>query len=449
MQEYALKRQLDAAKDQPGSAQPIPGGKAVPGMSNQAMLAFLSAMPKKRVPEEEGIRERLSEKFGVDFSGLKITRDFALGDIQERAYTRGNEIHLAPDVDTGSAEGQQILMHEAAHVIQQGTRSLSGGMLHDSALEAQANDIASGAGHIDVSNFSMPAAEGAPVQGFFGFFRRLRAEREKKRAERERERAENTAKANSYLPQMFSSDDKEFTALMVKSLEEHGFTDSATLNRELQAERFKAAANRITGGQTGTFRKPEWDEKRETSFSDLNRELEGGLPTESLGSQGDIRVYGVSQEELNGLYGLDINAYRSLIEKSNRAARIAAGMDWTRMSDREFLESFPLLRGISRLNVTAAQASPKIDADKDLARSGHKDLIDELDLGSKMVGRLLDYANARVYKLAGVMDNPQAIAEFAKEAKKLQQGYKERFMPEPKKPGLLSRFFGLFKRKRK
>jgi len=174
MREYAVKKRLDAA-------QPAARGKAVPGMSNQAMLAFLSAMPKKRVPEEEGIRQRLSDKFGVDFSGLKITKDAALGDIQERAYTRGNEIHLAPDVDTGSIEGQQILMHEAAHVIQQGTRSLSGGVLQDASLEAQANDIASGAGHIDVSGFSMPTAAGAPVQGFFGFFRRLRAEREKKK----------------------------------------------------------------------------------------------------------------------------------------------------------------------------------------------------------------------------------------------------------------------------
>jgi hypothetical protein len=177
MREYAAKKQPNAAKMEPNAAQPVPRGKVpIPGMSNQEMLAFLSASPKQRVSQEDGIRQKLTEKFGVDFSGLKITRNAALADIHERAYTKGNEIHLAPDVNPVSMEGQEILTHEAVHVIQQGTRSLSGGMLHDSLMEAQANDIARGAGHIDVSGFSMPTADNAPVQGFLGFiFNRFRS----------------------------------------------------------------------------------------------------------------------------------------------------------------------------------------------------------------------------------------------------------------------------------
>ena len=98
MREYATKKQSDAV-------QSVPRGKVpTPGMSNQQMLAFLSASQKERVSDEDNIRQRLAEKFGVDFSGLKITKDTALDDVQECAYTKGNEIHLAPDVNLASQE---------------------------------------------------------------------------------------------------------------------------------------------------------------------------------------------------------------------------------------------------------------------------------------------------------------------------------------------------------
>jgi hypothetical protein len=109
MREYANKKK-------PNAEQSVTRDKvSASGMSNQAMLSFLSASQKLRVSDEDGIREKLTEKFDVDFSGLQITKDAALNDIQERAYTKGNEIHIAPDVNPESPEGQQILIHEAAH----------------------------------------------------------------------------------------------------------------------------------------------------------------------------------------------------------------------------------------------------------------------------------------------------------------------------------------------
>lgn len=368
VREYAVKKRPQAAR--PGPRGGVPG----PGVSNQAMLKYLDALPKQRVPEEEGIRRQLSNRFGVDFSGLKITKDAGLGDV-ELAYTKGNEIHLAPDVSPASPEGQRILAHEAAHVIQQGTMPLSGGVLSDASLEAQAHAMESG-GQIDASGFTMPTAAGAPVQGFFGFFRRMSQRRQERNAET----------AARYMPFIVSSPDEEFTQRMLQSMAKHGFTDTAVYDPAQLEETFKAAANRATGGETGAYRKPEWDENRmSTTYSELAREF-NGMPARALDPEKKTRqMYGLSQEELNGMFGLDLNAYRGLLEKSNRAARIAASRDWTKMSDTELLENYPLFKWISRFQVTAAQGTPKVDADKDLARGGHQDLVEELNASSTLI----------------------------------------------------------------
>ena len=394
-----LQKQPNAAKMEPNAAQPVPRGKVpIPGMSNQEMLAFLSASPKQRVSQEDGIRQKLTEKFGVDFSGLKITRNAALADIHERAYTKGNEIHLAPDVNPVSMEGQEILTHEAVHVIQQGTRSLSGGMLHDSLMEAQANDIARGAGHIDVSGFSMPTADNAPVQGFLGFiFNRFRSNANKKNMENEKEMLMQQARE---LRERNDQDtagyyDLKFNREMGKLLAKYGLGGTAVLDPVKHPELFKKEAGTEDGGFHTTIK----GNKQIVYASQLSRELES-LPREKHARKtGALKLYGISQKELDGLFRLKTDAYRSFIERTVHGANAAANMDWTNMSDSEFIKNFPLLRALSRLNVAANQGSARVGADEKLAKDPkNKALIGGLDDTSVLLGELMSYGPIRLEK---------------------------------------------------
>ena len=182
MREYAKDRKI-VQEPTPSSAS----AKNSPGMSNQSMLTMLGASEHQSVSCEEAIKQRLTERFGVGFDGLQVTKDPALETLQERAYTKGNEIHLAPDVDFNTDEGSRILMHEGAHVIQQGSASLGSGILSSDSLEEQANEVAYGSTQMDVSGFSMPSAAGAPVQGFLDFLfnrERYRQSRDQRKAAR-------------------------------------------------------------------------------------------------------------------------------------------------------------------------------------------------------------------------------------------------------------------------
>ena len=397
MRQYAANKQTRAAHTLPG------GRVANSGMSNQTMLTLLSGSQKQRVAEEDAIRQRLNEKFGVDFNNLRVTKDAALRDIQERAYTKGNEIHLAPDVNPASLEGERILMHEAAHVIQQGTRSLSGGVLQDSSLEAQANAISMGAGHIDVSGFSMPTAEGAPVQGFFGFFNRLKAN-----------------KLNEQRKQQVSGGAPEFARAMGEKLAEHGIGGTAVFDPQKHAALFKQGS----GSEDGLLTREGKTDK--VSAGRLQRELVG-LPRERQAPDSDVMtLHGISQEELDGLSQLDPGAYRRLIEKSNLGASVAAKMDWTGMSDKDFLKNYTLLKALSRLNVVATQASEAVGIDKQLEKvPANKDLMAEHNDAALMMGQLMTYADARLQGISGDKTQAEVAANSAKAAQHFQNVYKK------------------------
>ena len=433
MREYAAKKQPNAVQHVPPEEAPISG------MSNQAMLAFLSASQKQRVSEEDEIRQKLTERFGVDFSGLKITKDAALEDVQERAYTKGNEIHLAPDVNPGSPEGQEILMHEAVHVIQQGTRSLSSGMLHDSAMEAQANDIAMGAGHIDVSGFSMPTADGAPVQGFLDFIfnrKKYNANRAKK------------------LLQQAENSDPELNREMGKRLAKYGLSGgTAIFDPQKHANLFGQA----TESEDVFSKRPLL--KKGVTASELKRELVG-LPKEELTpNSGIFKLYGVSQEELDAMSSLNPEAYRSLIDRTYRGTVMAANMDWTRMSDSEFIKNYTLLRGISRLAVVANQAPYKVGIDKELVQ---KDPNVEVMIKDPYnnIGNLMTYADLRLRSIVekgergGESESTKQDLNFftnvvLESQRQINENYAAITPAAPKKRGFFSRLFEFFKRGRR
>ncbi|MBR6738883.1 MAG: DUF4157 domain-containing protein [Oscillospiraceae bacterium] len=149
---------------------------------NSAMLAMLENAPVQ--PEElsalsgsehhptQGLRDEIQARLGVNMPGLRIFEDQGLREqYNQQAYARGNEIHVAKgEYAPHTRSGMDLLMHEASHIVQQGSGIARGnGILQNSALEAQAD-----LGMMAPSNFIMPtAATGNPIQGK-GLFSRIK-----------------------------------------------------------------------------------------------------------------------------------------------------------------------------------------------------------------------------------------------------------------------------------
>ena len=73
---------------------------------------------------EPGVRSRLEQGFGRDFSDVRVHADSAAGDSARRlgaqAYTVGDDIHFAAgQYQPGTAAGGHLLAHELAHAAQQ------------------------------------------------------------------------------------------------------------------------------------------------------------------------------------------------------------------------------------------------------------------------------------------------------------------------------------------
>ena len=143
--------------------------QSAPAFSNQTMLDILKAPENVRVkPISAEMNDRMSQHFGVSMNGLKVFENENLNQLGETAFAHGNEIHVAKGkFSPETAHGREILMHEAAHVVQQGL-----GLAHDTshesiALEAQAQTVQAGGTIGSTAGFSMPVANtAAPVQGF-------------------------------------------------------------------------------------------------------------------------------------------------------------------------------------------------------------------------------------------------------------------------------------------
>jgi hypothetical protein len=305
-------------------------------------------------------------------------------------------------------------------------------MLHDPSMEAQANDIARGAGHVDISRFSMPAAAGAPVQGFLDFiFNRKRYE--------ENKRQKTMQQAQDLVSQM-DSNDPQFARAMGKTLANFGFKGTAVFDPDKHATLFQQA----TGTQSGNFRKPYWSEKSQVTATELEREL-GSFPFELVGpNKRSKKMYGISQKELDAASSLDVNAYRRLIQKANCGAGIAAKMDWTRMSDEKFVRNFTKIKALSRLAVVGNQASSLIDADKDLEKGSEKDkdMIDELQDTSDLMNPLTTYAEMRLRGIAGDRDQGRASNVFVKGVEDLSQKFRKNHAArEKKRAGFFTKIF--------
>lgn len=96
-------------------------------------------------PLPEGLRRKMERAFGQDFQDVRLHLGGEAAAAQAVAFARRSAIHLsASRFDPASQQGQRLLGHELAHVVQQRQRRVgapSGGrspIVEDSGLEAEA-----------------------------------------------------------------------------------------------------------------------------------------------------------------------------------------------------------------------------------------------------------------------------------------------------------------------
>jgi hypothetical protein len=83
-------------------------------------------------PIDEGAREHLEGAMGRDFSGVRVhtspEADMLSQELGARAFTTGQDIFFREGAyQPGSSSGRELLAHEAAHVVQQGSGAMGSG----------------------------------------------------------------------------------------------------------------------------------------------------------------------------------------------------------------------------------------------------------------------------------------------------------------------------------
>ena len=139
--------------------------RAAAKVSDERLRSRLSALHSRPTALSEELGSKIRERCGIDPGAVKVFRDDGLRELGQTAYAKGAEIHLASGVSTTGEAGERVILHEAAHLAQQGSHGVSG-MINDSpALEQQADRVA--AGEVMQGSFSLPVnSETAPIQGW-------------------------------------------------------------------------------------------------------------------------------------------------------------------------------------------------------------------------------------------------------------------------------------------
>jgi hypothetical protein len=106
-------------------------------------------------PLESQLQKQMSEQFGYDMSGVKVhasQESNALNqELNAKAFTTGHDIFFKEGAyEPNSKDGQKLLSHELAHVVQQGTGQVhgSGGMTVNAPGDRFEQDADTAAGEI-------------------------------------------------------------------------------------------------------------------------------------------------------------------------------------------------------------------------------------------------------------------------------------------------------------
>jgi hypothetical protein len=116
-------------------------GTGAPPLRLPGAVGDVLRSPGQPIPH--ATRTRMEEKFGQDFSAVRIHADASAQNsaaaVSARAYTVGRDIvfgSAAPD--PASTAGQRLLGHELAHVVQQSRGGVAAGIDPDPRLESEA-----------------------------------------------------------------------------------------------------------------------------------------------------------------------------------------------------------------------------------------------------------------------------------------------------------------------
>jgi hypothetical protein len=122
-------------------------------------------------PLTEQVRRKMEAAFGHDLSDVRVQEDVQAPALGAAAYTRGSEIHFTPGLyQPHSAEGQTMIGHELAHVVQQKIGRVNPtsakGINAEPALENEADAAGTKAAQgnqINIASSHANASVGGPV----------------------------------------------------------------------------------------------------------------------------------------------------------------------------------------------------------------------------------------------------------------------------------------------
>ena len=176
--------------------------------SDEMLRSELSSLHSRPAALSEELGNKIRERCGINPASVKVYRDDGLSGLGQKAYAKGAEIHLSGGVSTSGEEGQRVILHEAAHIAQQGSRSVAGAVNDDPALEQQADRVT--AGEVMQGSFSVPMnSENAPVQGWAPWDKAKKkfAEKKERDAKRTAAFAEGTSLGNKHLDRLVAAND--------------------------------------------------------------------------------------------------------------------------------------------------------------------------------------------------------------------------------------------------
>ena len=137
--------QSSAAQQKPNPNRPMIQVKLAPGVESFPV----NLQPKSGgwlLPEE--VQAKMEAALGADFSDVRIHVGPEVGGIGAIAFTWGSNIHFAPGYyNPHTLEGQRLLAHELAHVVQQRAGRVRNpygngvAVVQDHALEAEADRV--------------------------------------------------------------------------------------------------------------------------------------------------------------------------------------------------------------------------------------------------------------------------------------------------------------------
>lgn len=176
--------------------------------SDEMLRSGLSSLHSRPAALSEELGNKIRERCGINPASVKVYRDDGLSGLGQKAYAKGAEIHFSGGVSTSGEDGQRVILHEAAHIAQQGSRSVAGAVNDDPALEQQADRVA--AGEVMQGSFSVPVnSENAPVQGWAPWDKAKKkfAEKKERDAKRTAAFAEGTSLGNKHLDRLVAAND--------------------------------------------------------------------------------------------------------------------------------------------------------------------------------------------------------------------------------------------------